>query len=319
MRWFLCLVLPVTAFLTSAALMAIAMTSGAPPDLAATGFSWEGEGAGTAGVMIAHYRAQVNLVLLTVAFTVVAIGAICMSYESATRLARQDKRLWVTLMAVFACAGAVLVVIDPIGPMVGCDVRFDAACGLGHPDVAPHLVAAVEAGLVGHGGVVLAAGLILFSGTLAGPLIAAILLFFAEVARPVKDVDALRLRKDSLLKVIAIGSVALSLGVAMIDAFLNWAIPFLDGDAKTAATELASVGTMFWGTAFALFSMLAAAMAALSLRRGIDNVAEEKKETPEWRRAEGLEFEPFRAVAAIFAATSPVLTSTVLTLVGGLS
>ena len=319
MRWFLCLVLPVTAFLASAALMAIAMTSGARPELASTGFSWEIEGADPAVVMIAHYRAQVNLVLLTVAFTAVAIGAIWMSYEAAARIARQDKRLWVALMAVFACAGAVLVVVDPIGPMVGCDVRFDTACGLGHPDVAPHLVAAVEAGLVGRGGVVLAAGLILFSGTLAGPLIAAFLLFFVEVARPVQDVAALRLRKDSLLKVVAIGSVALSLGVAMIDAFLNWAIPFLAGDAKIAAAELASVGTMFWGTAFALFSMLAAAMAALSLRRGIDGVAEAKQAPPEWRRAEGLEFEPFRAVAAILAATSPVLTSSVLSLIGGLS
>ncbi len=317
MRWILCLVLPVAAFLSAAALMAVAIDAGKQLDLAATGFSWEGEGADPARVMVAHYQAQANLVLLTVAFTAVAVGSIWMSYESASRLAPQNPVLWIGLMALFAVAGAVLVALDPIGPMVGCDVRLDSPCGLGHRDVAPHVVAAYEGGLVGWGGIALASGLILFAGTLAGPLVAAILLYFVEVARPGVDAAGLRLRKEGFLRTVVVGSIALSLGVAMVDSFLHWAIPFLEGGPSTAAGELAGVGTMFWGTSFALFSVLSAAMAALMLNRGINQVAQAQDAPEDWRSSEGLDFDPLRSAVAITAALGPVLTSSVLTLVGG--
>jgi len=312
MRWFLCIVVPVAAFLAAALLLVLMVPLRTRPDFGPGIIDMTGDATVRAMVIVASLKVQSGLILLFFAFSSVAVAAIVLSHAAAARIEAQDGRVWAGLLGLFAVVGALLVALDPVGPLLGCDVRLDSPCGIGTPGLAAPFAAAVAAGVVEPRGALVASGLILGAGALAGALVAAVLLYFSTVARPDRDPEALARRKQGFMRMSAFVSVALSLGVATIDTFLGWSVSFLDGEARATASELASIGTTFWGTAFALFSLLAAGTAAYALNRDIEEAVPPDQPAPEWRRERGLDFEPLKAAAATIAALGPVLTSSVL-------
>lgn len=185
---------------------------------------------------------------------------------------------------------------------------------------------------------------ILLSGIVAGATLGLVLHFiWVTVRQPGKDLLRLWKRKRHLAAVVTLAAIALSLGTAMITAFLGWGANFLDDTSRPIAEELAGAGGAYWGGMLTILTLIAFGFTASCLHDDIHKAAiawaeaerqrlieaqlSLKRATPptpaapsdiinlalEWKKKNDLDFDPLKTIGTVVAALGPVLTSVFIT------
>lgn len=139
----------------------------------------------------------------------------------------------------------------------------------------------------------------------------------------------LRGRKSALFFTLLLATIALSFGVGVIHAYYGWGAAFLTDESRELQQQVASSGTLFWGSFFASVTVIAAGMTAYYIHQDVSEressiAAEAKAKNLKfngvaWRKDNDLAFDPVRAVITTVLAAGPLLTSPVLSALSGVA
>lgn len=263
------------------------------------------------------FRARTEIAVPSIAYFLAAIVAIGACGQAVVA----GRGAWIVVGVGLGLVGMGVAAIDPIGPIITRDLTVFGRGVAGGATNIPNWIWAPSAST--DAPPELPIYLVSAAAFVSGLVVAAALAFLWEnLEKGTNDTERLQKRKTLFMTVTALVSIALSLGVAVMHAFLNWGLPFLNEPARKIAEPIANAGTLFWGGSFGIFTVAALGWAAYWLHGDIDAAAkkqaaeEDGKAPADWKKDKDLAFDPLKTVTGSVLALSPFLTSALLNALG---
>ena len=156
-------------------------------------------------------------------------------------------------------------------------------------------------------------------------LLAVCFLFVSRSAHGLElNAEELRRRRGGLLSALVLAGLLLVFSVATTHGFYHASAALMAPESGEAVAQLASAGTMYWGTAYSTVFVVIAMPAVVSLRRDVLRGAERAlpeaphSERQAWLNAQGLGLDLKESLGVAATMITPVLTGPALDAFKGL-